>query len=125
MAVSRIFANSRYDLNCIAAGEYTIKFGVTLMIREATMGVQSREREPAGGLSDLLAIGFGTTVAMWAVGYVGHMPLTNVPPLVFVSLMLGCVAVGGWVAGCKTPARRLRRPGLGADCRPSQSNGVR
>ena len=54
--------------------------------------------EHATGLSDLLAIGFGTTVAMWAVGYVGHMPLTDVPPLVFVSLMLVCLwqAAGSW-----------------------------
>ncbi len=77
------------------------------------MGVQSlelpsRQRFPGGrdgsraGISDVLAIGFGVTVAMWAVGYVGHMPLTNVPPVVFVSLMLLCVVVGGWVVGRHT-----------------------
>ena len=59
---------------------------------------------PLGGISsadrcDILAIGFGTTVAMWAVGYVGHMPLTHVPPVVFVSLMLVCTAVGGSFVG--------------------------
>lgn len=54
------------------------------------------------GISDLLAIGFGTTVAMWAVGYVGHMPLAHVPPVVFVSLMLVCLVVGGWIAGRST-----------------------
>ncbi len=58
--------------------------------------------KPRAVPADLLAIGFGTTVAMWAVGYVGHMPLTNVPPAVFVSLMLACVVGGGWVAGRKT-----------------------
>ena len=52
---------------------------------------------------NLLAIGFGTTVTMWAVGYVGHMPLTQVPPIVFVSLMLLCVVGGGWVAGRFAP----------------------
>ena len=66
------------------------------------MGVQSLHGERAAGLSDLLAIGFGTTVAMWAVGYVGHMPLTDVPPLAFVTLMLACLAAGGWVVGSKT-----------------------
>ena len=81
------------------------------MIREASMSVQSPAGEPATGLSDLLAIGFGTTVAMWAVGYVGHMPLTDVPPLVFVSLMLVCLAAGGWITGRKTP--RGVRGGLG------------
>ena len=60
------------------------------------------EGQPARGWSDLLAIGFGTTVAMWAVGYVGHMPLTDVPPAVFASLMLGCVLAGGWVVGRRT-----------------------
>jgi hypothetical protein len=81
------------------------------MIREATMGVQSPDGEHATGLSDLLAIGFGTTVAMWAVGYVGHMPLTEVPPLVFVGLMLVCLVAGGWTVGRKTP--RGVRGGLG------------
>jgi cytochrome c oxidase assembly protein subunit 15 len=63
------------------------------------MSVQPLTGEPARGSSDLLAIGFGTTVAMWTVGYVGHMPLTDVPPVVFVSLMLACVIGGGWVVG--------------------------
>ena len=75
------------------------------------MGVQSLDGEHATGLSDLLAIGFGTTVAMWAVGYVGHMPLTDVPPLVFVSLMLVCLVAGGWIVGRKT--RRGVGGGLG------------
>ena len=66
------------------------------------MGVQPLDGEHATGLSDLLAIGFGTTVAMWTVGYVGHMPLTDVPPLVFVSLMLVCLVAGGWTVGRKT-----------------------
>lgn len=64
--------------------------------------VQPLDGTPARGPGDLLAIGFGTTVAMWAVGYVGHMPLTGVPPVVFVSLMLACVVGGGWIAGHNT-----------------------
>ena len=75
------------------------------------MGVQPLDGEYATGSSDLLAIGFGTTVAIWAVGYVGHMPLTDVPPLVFVSLMLACLVAGGWTVGRKTP--RGIRGGLG------------
>jgi heme A synthase len=50
-------------------------------------------------IGDVLVVGFGTTVAIWAVGYVGQMPLTNVPPVAFVGLMLLCLLVGGWVAG--------------------------
>ncbi len=83
------------------------------MIREAAMGVQSvgsceksrqkmvraADGEHATGFTDLLTIGFGTTVAMWGVGYVGHMPLAEVPPLVFVTLMLVCLAGGGWIVG--------------------------
>jgi len=60
------------------------------------MGVQSLDGEPATPWSDLLAIGFGTMVAMWAVGYVGHMPLADVPPVVFVSLMLVWVGATCW-----------------------------
>ena len=67
------------------------------------MGVQSLDGEHATGWSDLLAIGFGTTVAIWAILYAGHMPLTNVPPLVFVGLMLACLLAGGWTVGQKTP----------------------
>ncbi len=67
------------------------------------------ETAPADGC-DILAIGFGTTVAMWAVGYVGHMPLTHVPPVVFVSLMLICMAIGGWFVGRYT-ARGLSGAG--------------
>ena len=64
--------------------------------------VQPPDGKPARGSSDLLAIGFGTTVAMWAVGYVGNMPLTDVPPVIFVSLLLACVVAGGWIVGRKT-----------------------
>ena len=60
------------------------------------------------GISDILAVAFSTTVAMWAVGYVGYMPLTNVRPAIFLTLMLACLIVGGWVAG-----RYSRRGALG------------
>ncbi len=83
----------------------------SIMIRETNMGVQSPNGVHVTGLNDLLAIGFGTTIAMWAVGYVGHMPLTDVPPLVFVSLMLVCLVAGGWIVGRKT--HRGVRGGLG------------
>jgi len=39
------------------------------------------------------------------------MPLADVPPLVFVSLMLVCLLVGGWTVGRKT--HRGVRGGLG------------
>lgn len=49
--------------------------------------------------SDLLAIGFGTTVAMWAVGYVTHFPGVHPPGAVILALLLLCHVVGGWAAG--------------------------
>ncbi|MGA2065164.1 MAG: hypothetical protein ABSG86_09350 [Thermoguttaceae bacterium] len=67
--------------------------------------------EIAGGRAgpgDLLALGFGTTVATWAVGYLGHMPLVRQPTAVLVGLMLGCLVAGGWAAG-----RYTRRGMLG------------
>jgi heme A synthase len=77
------------------------------------VSVQSPDGELASGGVDLLAIGFGTTVAMWAVGYVGHMPLTDVPPVVFVSFMLLCLVVGGWIVGRATPRGYLGGLALG------------
>jgi heme a synthase len=73
--------------------------------------LRAADGEQATGWIDLLAIGFATTVAMWAVGYVGHMPLTDVQPVVFVSFMLLCLVIGGWIVGQKTP--RGVRGGLG------------
>jgi heme a synthase len=71
------------------------------------MPVQPPDGEHATGIVDLLAVGFGTTVAMWAVGYVGRMPLANVSTLVFAVCMLGCVVLGGLVVGRRT-ARGVR-----------------
>lgn len=49
--------------------------------------------------ADILSAGFGTTVAMWGVGYVCRMPPAVVPSPVVLVLMLGCLAVGGYFAG--------------------------
>ena len=49
--------------------------------------------------SDLLALGFGTTVAMWAVGYVCRFPGVNSPAWLLMVLLLAGLAAGGWVAG--------------------------
>ena len=88
-------------------------FNIYFMIREATMGVQSPDGECTADFIDLLAIGFGTTVAMWAVGYFGLMPLTRVPPAVVLGLMLFCPVVGGWTVGRKTRRGVLGGLGLG------------
>lgn len=49
--------------------------------------------------SDLLALGFGTAVAMWAVGYVCRFPGVHTPAWLLMTLLLLCLVAGGWVAG--------------------------
>lgn len=50
-----------------------------------------------GGRIPTLA--FGTTVAMWAVGYVAHLPALSLPGPVTLPLLLACLVAGGWIAG--------------------------
>lgn len=49
--------------------------------------------------SDLLALGFGTTVAMWTIGYVCRFPGVNAPGWLLLALLVVCLAAGGWAAG--------------------------
>ncbi|MFB3910131.1 MAG: heme A synthase [Candidatus Eisenbacteria bacterium] len=58
--------------------------------------------ESRPGLTDVLAIGFATTVAMWGIGYVSRMPPVWVPSSLLVVLLLGCMAAGGFYAGRTT-----------------------
>ncbi len=51
------------------------------------------------GRGAVLALGFGTTVAMWAVGYVTHLPPAVTPSWVVALLMLLLALAGGVVAG--------------------------
>ena len=53
--------------------------------------------------SDILAIGFGTTVAMWAVGYVCRLPPVSAPSELLLVLLVLCLAGGGFVAGRYSP----------------------
>lgn len=47
----------------------------------------------------LLALGFGTTVAMWAVGYVSRIPPAIVPSSILLVLLLLCWLAGGLLTG--------------------------
>jgi cytochrome c oxidase assembly protein subunit 15 len=49
--------------------------------------------------SDILVIGFGTTVAMWAVGYICRLPAVQAPSWLLLLLLLGCLLLGGFFAG--------------------------
>jgi cytochrome c oxidase assembly protein subunit 15 len=50
-------------------------------------------------IGDLLALGFGTTVAIWAAGYITRLPGYEAPPLVLFSLIILAFASGGFLAG--------------------------
>ncbi len=53
----------------------------------------------SGGRVDILATAFGTTVAMWAIGYVCRLPPAIVPSWLMALGMLACLPIGGVVAG--------------------------
>jgi cytochrome c oxidase assembly protein subunit 15 len=48
---------------------------------------------------DILAAGFGTTAAMWAIGYLTHLPSLTVPGPVVLPLMLVAPFLGGVLVG--------------------------
>jgi hypothetical protein len=54
------------------------------------------------GASDVLALGFGTTVAMWGLGYLGRLPGSTAPSWLIGIVLLVCLAAGGFVAGRTT-----------------------
>jgi cytochrome c oxidase assembly protein subunit 15 len=65
--------------------------------------IMNRLADPkASGGGDILTLGFGTTVAMWAAGYVCRLPGAGVPGWVLMVLMLACLLGGGLVAGLRT-----------------------
>lgn len=49
--------------------------------------------------ADILTLGFGTAVAMWAIGYLCRLFGDAVPAPVIFALLLSCLAGGGVVAG--------------------------
>jgi cytochrome c oxidase assembly protein subunit 15 len=73
--------------------------------------MQPREIVPASSGSDVLAVGFGTTVAMWAVGYLARLPAVALPSPVLLLLLLGCLVAGGVSLGRHAGAS-LRRGAL-------------
>jgi cytochrome c oxidase assembly protein subunit 15 len=61
--------------------------------------VSSTTRDRTSGAADLLALAFGVTVAMWAVGYVGRLPTVMAPSTLIGVLLVGLLAAGGFLAG--------------------------
>lgn len=59
---------------------------------------------PRSATAAVLALGFGTTVAMWTVGYFCRLFGPAVPAPLLFALLLGCLLAGGVVAGRYTDA---------------------
>ncbi len=60
------------------------------------------ERDPAAVYhrgSDLLALAFGTTLAMWTIGYICRFPGVGAPAWLLMLFMLACLGGGGWAGG--------------------------
>jgi cytochrome c oxidase assembly protein subunit 15 len=60
--------------------------------------------------AEVLTVGFGMTVAMWAVGYLTHLPGAAAPPSFTFALLLLCLFAGGvvaqrWGSGVASAAR--------------------
>jgi cytochrome c oxidase assembly protein subunit 15 len=81
----------------------------------ATTGTNTWLLPPRGagtaGRAYVLALGFGSAVAAWAVGYICRMPSARVPSGILLVLLLVCFLGGGWIAGRRTG------DGLGAGLR--------
>jgi len=52
-----------------------------------------------GTAAQVLAAGFGATVAMWALGYLGRIPPALAPSWLLGVAMLACLAAGGYSVG--------------------------
>lgn len=50
---------------------------------------------------DILAVGFGTTVAMWALTYLARLPIVTAPAALVLVLLLTALVAGGYVAGSR------------------------
>ena len=55
--------------------------------------------EPSRAAGEVLALGFGTTVAMWAVAYLARLPVVLAPPALVLALLLLAQFAGGFLAG--------------------------
>jgi len=67
--------------------------------------VRSEGITPGGNGAAMLTVGFGTAVAMWAVGYLGRLPAVLLPSPLILVLVLAVLFAGGLYLG--------RRVGLG------------
>ncbi len=59
-------------------------------------------RTAAVDLTTVLPLGFGLTVAMWAVAYIAHLPAVAAPGPVTAAALFATVLGGGWLIGRRT-----------------------
>lgn len=62
-------------------------------------------KTPSARSYAIVTIAFATTVAMWALGYFGRLPIVTAPSPLVLAGLLACLLVGGWLTA--------RQPGLG------------
>jgi cytochrome c oxidase assembly protein subunit 15 len=53
------------------------------------------------GAGDILAVGFGTTVAMWAIGYLARLPVILAPPALVMLFLLAALIASGYLVGSR------------------------
>ena len=67
----------------------------------------SEDSASSGRFGDVWTFGFGTTLAMWSVGYVSRLPPAWISNRILFVLLLACVLGGGFLAGRHSPRGRL------------------
>jgi cytochrome c oxidase assembly protein subunit 15 len=50
---------------------------------------------------EVLAVGFGTTVAMWALAYLARLPVVLASPAIVLALLFAALIAGGYFAGSR------------------------
>src|SRR4051812_23962709 len=71
---------------------------------QAAALMESQATQAKHGSADILALGFGVTVAMWALGYLTHFPGLDMPRPA-AGVMLAAVLLGGGSLAGKLTSR--------------------
>ena len=72
-------------------------------MNDATTAGRAPAPLPALSHGNLLAVGFGTAVAMWGVGYFSRLPGAELPSWLLMPMLLTVLVAGGYYVGRWTP----------------------